>query len=95
MSGTVETKREQVRRILQLPPSAPGSLQDGAARELEAAITAYLRRATETFDLSKNVEVRDTASDATSALLCHKKTAQATKSPLQEAFLAFRWFFMA
>ena len=61
MSGTVETKREQVRRILQLPPSAPGSLQDGAARELEAAITAYLRRATETFDLSKNVEVRDVA----------------------------------
>ena len=57
MSGTVETKRDQVRRILQLPPSASTTSQDGAARELEVAITAYLRRATETFDLSKNVEV--------------------------------------
>ena len=57
MSGTVETKRDQVRRILQLPPAASTTSQDGATRELEAAITAYLRRATETFDLSKNVEV--------------------------------------
>ena len=57
VSGTVETKRDQVRRILQLPPAASNSSQDGATRELEAAITAYLRRATETFDLSKNVEV--------------------------------------
>ena len=62
MSGTVETKRDQVRRILQVPPnttgsSSPSSEQDPAARELESAITAYLRRATETFDLSKNVEV--------------------------------------
>ena len=53
----METKRDQVRRILQLPPSASATSQDGAARELEVAITAYLRRATETFDLSKNVEV--------------------------------------
>ena len=53
----METKRDQVRRILQLPPAASSSSQDGAARELEAAMTAYLRRATETFDLSKNVEV--------------------------------------
>ena len=29
-----------------------------AAKDLEEAVTAYLRRATETFDLSKNVEVR-------------------------------------
>ena len=62
MSGTVETKRDQVRRILQVPPSttpssSPSSEVDPAARELESAITAYLRRATETFDLSKNVEV--------------------------------------
>ena len=28
-----------------------------AAKDLEEAVTAYLRRATETFDLSKNVEV--------------------------------------
>ena len=27
-------------------------------KELQEALTAYLRRATETFDLSKNVEVR-------------------------------------
>ena len=59
MSGTVETKRDQVRRILQLPPSSSGSTQDGPTKELEAAITAYLRRATETFDLSKNVEVNN------------------------------------
>ena len=30
---------------------------DSASREMEEAVTAYLRRATETFDLSKNVEV--------------------------------------
>ena len=29
-----------------------------AVKELQEALTAYLRRATETFDLSKNVEVR-------------------------------------
>jgi len=38
------------------PSSSPSSEVDPAARELESAITAYLRRATETFDLSKNVE---------------------------------------
>ena len=32
---------------------------------------------------------------ATPALLCHKKPAQGTQSPLLGAFLAFRWFFMA
>ena len=31
----------------------------------------------------------------TSALLCHKDTAQGTQSPLLGAFLAFRWFFIA
>ena len=31
-----------------------------AAKDLEEAVTAYLRRATETFDLSKNVEVSNT-----------------------------------
>ena len=57
ISSTVDTKREQVRRILQLPPSGFTSPLEPAARELETALTAYLRRATDTFDLSKNVEV--------------------------------------
>ena len=46
-------------------PSASGSsgeeeadALEPAAKDLEEAVTAYLRRATETFDLSKNVEVR-------------------------------------
>ena len=62
VQSTVETKRDQVRRILQLPPSSssPSSsdTETSAAREMETAVTAYLRRATDTFDLSKNVEVR-------------------------------------
>ena len=64
VSSTVETKRDQVRRILQLPPpssasttTSTGDNDPSAAKEMEIAITAYLRRATETFDLSKNVEV--------------------------------------
>ena len=63
VSSTVETKRDQVRRILQLPPpssasttTSPSDNDPSAAKEMEIAITAYLRRATETFDLSKNVE---------------------------------------
>jgi len=56
VSSTVETKRDQVRRILQLPPSNTSDNEPSAAREMETAITAYLRRATDTFDLSKNVE---------------------------------------
>ena len=54
----METKRDQVRRILQLPPASSSDTETTAAREMEAAVTAYLRRATDTFDLSKNVEVR-------------------------------------
>ena len=60
VQSTVETKRDQVRRILQLPPSSSSSSSEtetSAAREMETAVTAYLRRATDTFDLSKNVEV--------------------------------------
>ena len=49
---------DQVRRILQLPPSSTGLTVEPAVKELQEALTAYLRRATETFDLSKNVEVR-------------------------------------
>lgn len=56
VSATVDTKREQVRRILQLPPSSTGLTVEPAVKELQEALTAYLRRATETFDLSKNVE---------------------------------------
>ena len=61
VAATVSTKREQVRRVLQLPTAspAPGPLEP-AARELEQALTAFLRRATDTFDLTKNVEVRKT-----------------------------------
>ena len=59
VSSTVETKRDQVRRILQLPPSSSvADNEPSAAKEMEIAVTAYLRRATDTFDLSKNVEVR-------------------------------------
>ena len=53
----IKTKCFQVRRILQLPPSCAGQAVEPAVKELQEALTAYLRRATETFDLSKNVEV--------------------------------------
>lgn len=70
VTSTVQTKRDQVRRILQLLPLNPeenakstettdltlGSNSDPASRDMEDAISAYLRRATENFDLSKNVE---------------------------------------
>ena len=71
MTASISAKRDQIRRILQLPPPVPrggspshpslppdaGLETDPAAREMEEAISAYLRRATENFDLSKNVEV--------------------------------------
>jgi len=99
VTNSISSKRDQIRRILQLPPpglvagatapsssssSGSGSGADGsstgaatnengepmqepdpadgqlmlepAVKDLEEAVTAYLRRATETFDLSKNVE---------------------------------------
>ena len=59
----METKRDQVRRILQLPPSSSSDTETTAAKEMETAVTAYLRRATDTFDLSKNVEVRRSFND--------------------------------
>ena len=44
---------------LQSDQSSSSSINlDMASREIEDAVTAYLRRATETFDLSKNVEVK-------------------------------------
>jgi hypothetical protein len=54
VTSTVELKREQVRRILQVAPS-----QEQHVRDLEAALATYLRKATDTFDLSRNVEVRE------------------------------------
>ena len=68
VTNSISSKRDQIRRILQLPP--PPNVQEAkmadndnemiepAVKDLEEAVTAYLRRATETFDLSKNVEVR-------------------------------------
>jgi hypothetical protein len=43
-----------VRRILQVAPS-----QEQHVRDLEAALATYLRKATDTFDLSRNVEVSE------------------------------------
>jgi hypothetical protein len=54
VTSTVELKREQVRRILQVAPS-----QEQHVRDLEAALATYLRKATDTFDLSRNVEVSE------------------------------------
>ena len=34
------------------------TILEPAVKDLEEAVVAYLRRATETFDLSKNVEVK-------------------------------------
>ncbi len=57
VTSTVELKREQVRRILQVAPS-----QEQHVRDLEAALATYLRKATDTFDLSRNVEVSEAQS---------------------------------
>jgi hypothetical protein len=82
VTTSVQTKRDQMRRIMQLPPPpppappAPASTEEAAptlhskvesgdgvgvspeaAKDAEDAISEYLRRATENFDLSKNVEV--------------------------------------
>ena len=43
---------------------------------------------------TESLQVRD-SDVATSALLCHKDTAQDTQSPLRRTFLAFRCVFMA
>lgn len=64
MTSSIDSKRDQIRRILQLPPppmhNSPKSGSesvDPAARDLEDAISGYMRRAAENFDLTKNVEV--------------------------------------
>merc|ERR1712223_509635 len=78
VTNSISSKRDQIRRILQLPPpniqmndestqksnnedshnniSEDSTILEPAVKDLEEAVVAYLRRATETFDLSKNVE---------------------------------------
>ena len=82
--------REQLRRLLQLPPSTGNNLFDPsqpphvqsrirAAKELELSIDAYMRRACDSFDLSKNVEV--------SCMECSRKRAMASaRRPSRRAF---------
>ena len=79
VTNSISSKRDQIRRILQLPPpniqmndeptqkstnedshnniNEDSTILEPAVKDLEEAVVAYLRRATETFDLSKNVEV--------------------------------------
>lgn len=78
VTNSISSKRDQIRRILQLPPpniqmndestqksnnedshnniNEDSTILEPAVKDLEEAVVAYLRRATETFDLSKNVE---------------------------------------
>ena len=80
VTNSISSKRDQIRRILQLPPpniqmndestqksnnedshnniNEDSTILEPAVKDLEEAVVAYLRRATETFDLSKNVEVK-------------------------------------
>ncbi len=70
VTSSVEAKRDQIRRILQLPPlKEPSSNEDNdddsaeeemAVADLEEAVGTYLRKATEKFDLTKNVDVSST-----------------------------------
>ena len=73
VTSTMQTERDQIRRILQLLPVEQSEIMpddmkqrkgkdhssssDPASRDMEEAVSLYLRRATEKFDLSKNVEV--------------------------------------
>jgi hypothetical protein len=64
VTTSLQSKRDQIKRILQLPPPASSSASEAnadeaevAARDLEDAVAAYLRRAADTFDLTKNAEV--------------------------------------
>ena len=50
---------------------ATASSDPAAAKDLEDAITAYLRRATENFDLSKNVEVSNNLNLQTAAVVTY------------------------
>ncbi len=64
MNATVDSKRDQIRRVLQLPPAVTAveaavtaDESDAAAREFEESVARYLRRASMGFDLTRNVEV--------------------------------------
>ena len=63
--------REQVRKLLQFPPTPPAPVAanvgggntnrvvaSSACREVEAALSNYMRRAADSFDLTKTEEVR-------------------------------------
>ena len=52
--SSLEKIRDQFRKILQLPSSKSLSM---AGKEVETAFLTYMRRACDTFDLSKNIEV--------------------------------------
>ena len=52
--ASLEKIREQFRKILQLPNAKGLSM---AGKEMETAFLTYMRRACDTFDLSKNIEV--------------------------------------
>ena len=63
-TNTLERLKEQLRRLLQLPQQQqqPGLAGDSnkaaAAREMSRAIDTYMRRASETFDLTKHIVTR-------------------------------------
>ena len=52
--SSMEKIRDQFRKILQLPSSKGLSM---AGKEVETAFLTYMRRACDTFDLTKNIEV--------------------------------------
>ena len=52
--SSLEKIRDQFRKILQLPSSKSLSM---AGKEVETAFLTYMRRACDTFDLTKNIEV--------------------------------------
>ena len=57
-AGATNEGETNLHSAMQEPDPADGQLMlEPAVKDLEEAVTAYLRRATETFDLSKNVEV--------------------------------------
>lgn len=57
-----------MRKILQLPSSRGSSPENVHAKEMEAALHSYMRRACDSFDLTKNVEVSSERHDHEFAL---------------------------
>ncbi|CAB4067273.1 unnamed protein product [Lepeophtheirus salmonis] len=64
ITTAVQSKRDSLRRILQLPPTCLSigkkdddlEMMDLARKDIEEALSLYLRRAVDNFDLTKNVE---------------------------------------